>query len=64
LRLTFTPCSSFLRICWFFSIVVFASIKCILNSLESISIWYQMIDGNRSLKFQGKWVPFWVTEPI
>ena len=24
------------------SIFIFASIKCILNSLESISIWYQM----------------------
>jgi hypothetical protein len=42
LRLIFTPSRSFLRIFWFFSIFVFASIKCILNSLESISIWYQM----------------------
>jgi hypothetical protein len=42
LRLILTPCHSFLRILWFFSIFVFASIKCILNSLESISIWYQI----------------------
>jgi hypothetical protein len=42
LRLIFTTCRLFLRTFWFFSIFVFASIKCILNSLESISIWYQM----------------------
>ena len=41
LRLIFTPCGSFLRIL-FSSIFVFASIKCILNRLESISTWYQM----------------------
>ena len=42
LRLIFTPCRSFLRIFWFFSIFLFASIKCVLNSLESISIWYRI----------------------
>jgi hypothetical protein len=31
LRLIFTPCCSFLRIFGFFSIFIFASIKCILN---------------------------------
>ena len=41
LRLIFTPCCSFLRM-FFSSIFVFPSINCILNSLESISIWYQM----------------------
>ena len=34
-------CRSFLRSFWFLRIFVFASIKCILNSLESISLWYQ-----------------------
>jgi hypothetical protein len=42
LRLIFTPCRSFLRIFWLFLMFVFTSIKRILNSLESISIWYQM----------------------
>jgi hypothetical protein len=57
-RLIFTPCRSFLRIFQFFSIFVFASIKCILNSLESISIWYHMKAYSITFQLNTRYIHF------
>jgi hypothetical protein len=58
LRLIFTPCRSFFRMFCFFSIFVFESIKCILNSLESISIWYQMKAYSITFELNTRYIHF------
>jgi hypothetical protein len=62
LRLIFSPCRNFLRNFWFFSIFVFASIKCILNSLASISIWYQIKAYSITFHLNIKYIHFVATE--
>jgi hypothetical protein len=42
----------------FFSIFVFASIKSILKSLESISVWYQMNAYSITFQLNTKYIHF------
>jgi hypothetical protein len=58
LKLIFTSCRSFLRIFWFSSLFVFVSNTCILNNLESISIWYQIKVDSIAFQLNTRYIHF------